>query len=69
MFANFRGYFGYKKGDQVRVYSTDNTSFIASGEDGKTLLRIPGTGGAKEWIGFGWIPLEKVKLVQSLSLG
>ena len=67
MFANFSGYFGYKKGEKVRVYSVDDKSFIASGEDGKTLIRIPRTGGAKEWIGSGPIPVEKAELVKPLA--
>lgn len=56
----------YKAGEPLRVYdfSIEHDAIVPSGKDGKTLLRIPKTGGAKQFIGYGWIPSSKLELIE-----
>ena len=53
----------YHKGEIFRVYDCDNSYVIPTGEDNKTLIRIPNTGGAKNWIGYCKIPLNLTRKI------
>ena len=56
----------YYAGDRLRVYnfSKELDAIVPSGEDGSTLIRIPNSGGAKQFIGYGWIPSSKLELIE-----
>lgn len=56
----------YKAGEPLRVYnfSTELDAIVPAGKDGKTLIRLPGTGGEKAFIGYGWIPSSKLELIE-----
>lgn len=57
----------YRRGDVLRVYDINQDSFVPAPILGKTLLKIPGTRWAHEWIGYGWIPLKLAKLHKALA--
>lgn len=56
----------YKAGEPLRVYdfSIEHDAIVPSGKDGSTLIRIPNSGGAKQFIGYGWIPSSKLELIE-----
>jgi len=56
----------YQKGDILRVYDINDEAFVPAPIPGKTLLRAPGTRWGWNWLGYGWIPLERAKLVKEL---
>lgn len=39
---------------------------IAGKRLGETLTRVPGTKWSWDWVGYGWIPLEKAELAREL---
>lgn len=57
------GNWRWSKGELGRVYdvSPDGKMLVVSGEDGKTYLKIPKTGGSKLWISYSWIPSSEVE--------
>jgi hypothetical protein len=58
----------YKSGDIVRVYACNDDAFVITPTDGITLIRIPNTGGAKDWLGYEWIPINYAELIFSKSI-
>lgn len=56
----------YKRGSILRVYDVNETKFVPAPIPNETLLKVPGTKWSWDWPGYGWIPLEKVKLVKEL---
>lgn len=56
----------YKRGSRLRVYDINETKFVPAPIPNETLLKVPGTKWSWNWPGYGWIPLEKVKLVKEM---
>lgn len=56
----------YKRGSILRVYDINETKFVPAPIPNETLLKVPGTKWSWNWPGYGWIPLEKAKLVKEL---
>lgn len=57
----------YKRGSRLRVYDINETKFVPAPIPNETLLKVPGTKWSWDWPGYGWIPLEKAKLVKELK--
>lgn len=56
----------YKRGEVLRVYDINEHAFVPAPIPGETLTRVPGTKWSWDWVGYGWIPLEKAELAREL---
>lgn len=56
----------YHAGEELRVYDVQNGKIVPTGVDGKTYLRVPGTGGSKIHIGYCLIDKNDVISVKRM---
>lgn len=56
-----------KAGEVVRVHDASASEVAPGPKLGKTLFKVPGTKCTFTWLGCGWVPYEKVELVEALA--